>query len=294
MYYRRKILLGLLQVFGGSITKTDLQKYLFLLNQEMEIPVYEFIPNESGCYSFQANQDLLTLTKYEIVKESDILWNLADKTSYLNQLKTEDRILIEKFYTRFHEIKGDALIKYIFENYPYYAIHSATAERLLSDKKYKTVSDRRPKGTKQILFTIGYEGKSVEYYTNQLIEADVKVLCDVRRNPLSMKYGFSKSQLKAVVESAGIKYNHFPELGIASDKRQELKTKNDYDRLFSDYEKNILKTEEPALEKLYKLLLSEKRIALTCFEADYNSCHRSRTAKAFSIKFGNSHIVKHI
>src|ERR1035437_3588213 len=142
MYYRRKILLGLLQVFGGSITKTDLQRYLFLLNQEMEIPVYEFIPTESGCYSFQANQDLLTLTKYEIVKESDILWNLADKTSYLNQLKTEDRILIEKFYTRFHEIKGDALIKYIFENYPYYAIHSATAERLLSDKKYKTVSDR--------------------------------------------------------------------------------------------------------------------------------------------------------
>ena len=116
----------------------------------------------------------------------------------------------------------------------------------------------------------------------------------MRRNPLSMKYGFSKSQLKTVVESAGIKYYHFPELGIASEKRQELKTKNDCEKLFNDYEKDILKNDVPELEKLNKLLLSEKRIALTCFEADPNDCHRSRTVKAFSIKFGNNYTVKHI
>jgi len=239
MYYRRKILLGLLQAFGGSITDADLQKYLFLLNQVRDIPVYEFILTESGCYSFQANQDISTLTKYKLVQESGSLWNLADKISYLNQLKTEDRILIEKFYSSFHELNGDGLIKYVFENYPYYAINCTIAEKLLNPKKFKDVSDKKPKGRKQTLFTIGYEGKSVEYYTNQLIEADVKVLCDVRKNPLSMKYGFSKSKLKSVDESAGIKYYHFPELGIASDKRQELKAKNDYDKLFRDYEKSI-------------------------------------------------------
>jgi len=281
-------------VFGGSITKTDMQKYLFLLNQGMDIPVYEFIPNESGCFSYQANQDLSTLIKYKIVKESEDIWYLTDKTSFLNQLKAEDRTLIEKFYTRFQEIKGDALIKYVFENYPYYAINCLTAEKILSPKKYKEVSDKKPKGTKQTLFTIGYEGKSVEYYTNQLIEADIKVLCDIRKNPISMKYGFSKSQLKSVVESAGIKYIHFPELGVASEKRQELKTKNDYVRLFNDYEKDILKNEGPRLEEIYQLLLSNKRIALTCFEDDPNDCHRSRTAKAISIKFGNSYSVKHL
>jgi len=36
------------------------------------------------------------------------------------------------------------------------------------------------------------------------------------------------------------------------------------------------------------------RIALTCFEADYNYCHRSRTAKAVSIKFKNDYTLKHI
>jgi hypothetical protein len=294
MYYRRKILLGLIQKFGGSVTNTDLQRYLFLLNQDMGLPVYEFIPNNPGCYSFQANQDLSTLTKYKIVKESEGLWKLANKTSYLNQIIADDRNLIEKFYTRFNELKGDDLTKYIFENYPYYGIYSPDAERLLSPKRYKMVMDKIPHSTTQTIFTIGYEGKSVEFYTNQLIKADVKVLCDIRRNPLSMKYGFSKSQLKTVVESTGIKYIHLPELGIASEKRQELKAKSDYNKLFSEYEKHILKNELEGLEKVYQLLVSNKRIALTCFEADPNRCHRSRTVKALSVKFENNYNIKHI
>ena len=192
-------------MFGGSLTKMDLQRYLFLLNREIDIPVYEFIPYKFGCYYFQANQDSSTLAKYKIVKESDILWNLEDKTNYLDQLKTHDKILITKFYTRFYELKGEALIKYVYENYPYYAIHSTNAEKLLSTIKYKTVLDMKPKSTAQTLFTIGYEGKTDEFFTNQLIEADIKVLCDIRKNPLSMKYGFSKNQLKFIVENVGIK-----------------------------------------------------------------------------------------
>ncbi|MDR3666962.1 MAG: DUF488 domain-containing protein [Ignavibacteriaceae bacterium] len=272
----------------------DLQKYLFLLNQGKDDPFYEFIPYKFGCYSFQANQDLSTLNKYTIVKESDNFWNLEDKTNYLNQLKIHDRILITKLYSQFRELRGDALIKYVYEKYPYYAIHSTIAERLLSTINFKTVQDRKPKSTDQTLFTIGYEGKTVEYFTNQLINADVKVLCDVRKNPLSMKYGFSKNQLKNIVENVGINYLHFPELGIASDKRKELNIKNDYDRLFSEYERTTLRTEETGLEKLYQVLLSNKRIALTCFEADHNYCHRSRTAKALSIKFENNYKIIHI
>jgi len=50
------------------------------------------------------------------------------------------------------------------------------------------------------LFTIGYEGISLEEYFNRLIKNDVKVLVDVRNNPLSMKFGFSKTQLKRFCE----------------------------------------------------------------------------------------------
>lgn len=34
------------------------------------------------------------------------------------------------------------------------------------------------------------------------------------KNPISMKYGFSKSQLQNACEGVGISYNHFPDLGI--------------------------------------------------------------------------------
>lgn len=54
----------------------------------------------------------------------------------------------------------------------------------------------------------------LEQYLNKLIENDVKVLCDVRRNPISMKFGFSKHQLIKACNGVGIEYKHIPEVGI--------------------------------------------------------------------------------
>ena len=50
-----------------------------------------------------------------------------------------------------------------------------------------------------------------------------------------MKYGFSKKQLKTACNGVGIEYIHIPEVGIESDKRQELNTQADYDKLFKLY-----------------------------------------------------------
>ncbi|WP_375627098.1 DUF488 family protein [Bartonella sp. MU37NMGALS] len=73
-------------------------------------------------------------------------------------------------------------------------------------------------------FTIGYEGKSLENYLKSLIENNIKTLCDVRKNPISRKHGFSKRQLEKAVSNIDIEYMHMPELGIASEKRRNLKT----------------------------------------------------------------------
>ncbi len=65
MYYRRKIILSLLQVFDNKLDKIQLQKLLFLFSRyNIEKKTYDFVPYKYGCYSFQANQDLLTLKKY--------------------------------------------------------------------------------------------------------------------------------------------------------------------------------------------------------------------------------------
>jgi uncharacterized protein (DUF488 family) len=54
------------------------------------------------------------------------------------------------------------------------------------------------------LCTIGYEGRSLEDYLNVLLQEGVTLLCDVRRNPLSRKYGFSKSTLSRCCEEVGM------------------------------------------------------------------------------------------
>ena len=82
---------------------------------------------------------------------------------------------------------------------PELAINSVVAKEMLSADKYRKVVEARPQSNKTILFTIGYEGVSLEEYINKLIVNDVKVLCDVRKNSYSMKFGFSKSQPKLPV-----------------------------------------------------------------------------------------------
>jgi len=109
-----------------------------------------------------------------------------------------------------------------------------------------------------------------------------------------MKYGFSKKQLKNVVENAGIKYIHIPALGIESDKRQQLNTKEDYDNLFQNYKLNTIPQRDAEILELYKMFIENKRIALMCFEADHNFCHRSRTIEALEKKFEKEFLIKHL
>jgi uncharacterized protein (DUF488 family) len=106
------------------------------------------------------------------------------------------------------------------------------------------------------------------------------MLVDVRNNPISMKYGFSKNQLRKYCGSLGILYVHIPEVGIQSDQRQELNTQQDYDALFELYRKNNLSKTHNAQLQILDLLKEHKRIALTCFEANICQCHRKHLAEA--------------
>jgi uncharacterized protein (DUF488 family) len=79
---------------------------------------------------------------------------------------------------------------------------------LSSPADRERVDAARPRQKRPGLLTIGYEGKSLETYLNQLIKAGVTLLCDVRRNAVSRKYGFSKSTLSEARMRVGIDYEH--------------------------------------------------------------------------------------
>ena len=65
MYYRRKILLSLLQVFDNK-RKIEVAKVVFYTTVCKQTNVH-FVPYKYGCYSFQANADLKTMIKYNMV-----------------------------------------------------------------------------------------------------------------------------------------------------------------------------------------------------------------------------------
>jgi len=280
IYRRQKILLALLESFGGSLKNTDLQKYLFLFTRLQNDKCYEFVPYKFGCFSFQVYEDKRQLINKGLLKDSFHCVLENNKTNYSNFLTHEDNIKIWQIKKRFHQLKGKNLIKYVYLTYPYYAIKSSIAKQLLTKAEFQHVEANVPINNETVLYTIGYEGKSLEEYLNILIRQDIQVLCDVRKNAYSMKYGFSKKTLKNSTETVGIQYLHFPDLGIVSDDRKNLTCQNDYDTLFETYEHTVLKNANLAIPQLHSHLKNHKRIALTCFEKSPQMCHRTRVAQA--------------
>jgi len=295
MYYRRKIILSLLQVFGGELEKIQLRKLLFLFTRfQKDKKSFDFVPYKFGCFSFQANADLSTLKKYGIVSDSEKSWKKEDEINYINELKVEDKKIIKDFKIIYANKTSDDLINLTYKRYPYYSINSTVAEKYLTKEEFKNLDNFRSFEDDIVLFTIGYEGITLETYLNKLIKNNIKVLCDVRKNALSMKYGFSKSQLKNACNGVGIEYLHIPEVGIESDQRQELKTQSDYDLLFEEYKNNNLKKSINSQAEILNLLIENKRIALTCFEADICQCHRKHLSEAVTNLKGFKYKLEHL
>lgn len=280
LYYREKIILSLLEEFNNTLSKTQLQKYLFLFTRMQNEPSYDFIPYNFGCFSFQASKDLEHLQKDNLIYHNEE-WNLAPvKKSYKDMLTNEDRLVLYKIRKNYKHLSQRELVRQVYLDYPYYTIHSTIKEEMLSkeeqagiDKyieKHYSLNDETP-----TLFTIGYEGISFEMYLNKLIQYNIKLLIDVRKNPFSHKYGFSKGILASVVNKMGIKYVHIPELGIITEKRKKLETIDDYKSLFDEYE-TTLPSKESYLREILNYMDKYKRVALTCFEKDVNKCHRTR------------------
>lgn len=280
MFYRRKLILALLKELGGELTATQLQKYLFLVTREQESKSFDFVPYYYGCFSFQANQDILTMTKQGMLAERESRVVLGDLKDYMPELTIFDQNIIREVKKDFGGLSANDLIRYIYVRYPFYAINSTIANELLTQEELQKVDKQRRHFDEPKLFSIGYEGKSLERYLDFLIINDVRVLCDVRKNAYSQKYGFSESQLEKACKGVGIKYIHVPELGIESDMRQNLDSQSDYDKLFDYYEKNTLPKNWSYLLKVREIIDTEGRVALTCFEQNPRQCHRTRVAKA--------------
>ena len=149
------------------------------------------------------------------------------------------------------------------------------------------IAIKEPSSKTPVVYTIGYEGVSIEKFIRKLESENIQCLLDVRRNPLSRKPGFSKKSLQQHLQIAGIEYRHIPQLGIPSSMRQGLNTKEDYSYLFDQYEQEILPVAEREKNDLIEKI-AETNSALLCFEADPDCCHRSRLSRVIAVETGYS------
>lgn len=296
LYDRQRLLLTLLDALDGVAASTDFQKLLFLYTREWEDePSYDFVPYQFGSFSFSSYADKRKLIERGLLEEDAARWVLTETGKVAAR---RERALLERTrrFAASQPRRGDALIAEVYRRYPYYATRSKIAERVLTtaaDRAAIAAARPAPKGPGVV--TIGYEGRSLEAYLNTLLQDSVTLLCDVRRNPLSRKYGFAKSTLSKACENVGIRYEHVPELGIASEERRELKTQADYDALFADYERTSLPRQGVALEKISQWVRSGgHRVALTCYEAEPCQCHRHCVAEALERLGGAALAPRHL
>ena len=231
-------ILSLIGTDPDGLLAIEIQKLMFVFSQEeCRVPLYDFIPYQKGCYSPTLAADIHKLAERRLLmsakeENGQKRWSLTE-TGRVHVIGHRAIAIRFAQFRRGYSLRGRDLLVDVYRRYPYFCIKSEIAGWLLRDDAEALDAIKRAKPKSQTpLASIGYEGRTFENYLNALIRNGITILCDVRKNPISRKYGFSKATLKNACDGIGIKYRHYPDLGIPSYERQDLRCQADYDELF--------------------------------------------------------------
>jgi len=275
---RQKVLISILQEAGGQASRVQLMKWAFLLGMETlsqgGSSYYHFVPYLYGPHSFSLYQEIDALLRdgvLEVQKES-LKWKLQDSFQKEILLPTSLKTDLRYIMNKYGSMKNSQLIDIIYDRYPWFTINCQDLNKQQSSRPV----------AEPAVYTIGYEGLSVDDFLNRLMKNGIQCILDVRNNPISRRYGFHKSTLSRLCELLDLEYLHFPELGIPSAARERLSTKDDYEKLFHDYRKSTLPDQSRTLKSVASILRSCPSV-LVCMEADPDYCHRKSLAESLSL-----------
>jgi uncharacterized protein (DUF488 family) len=129
-----------------------------------------------------------------------------------------------------------------------------------------------------MLFTVGYQGRSLDEMIADLLDARVERLVDVRELPLSRRKGFSKTALNEALRQAGIEYVHLKALGNPKPNRERYWA-GDIKGGAAVYRKHLNNGSRWALVELAESL-GKHSACLLCFERNHAECHRDVIVEA--------------
>lgn len=141
------------------------------------------------------------------------------------------------------------------------------------------------------LYTIGYEKARLGDVVATLREAGVTTLIDVRDRPQSRRPGFSKRQLAAGLEEAGIHYVGLRALGTPPEGRLAGR-KGDWPRFWHIVATRLDGTEAELALQEAAAVAQRGASCLLCYEADWHCCHRRRVAEILAERHGFA--VRHL
>ncbi len=127
------------------------------------------------------------------------------------------------------------------------------------------------------IWTIGHSTRKIDIFLSLLQENGIKVVADVRMYPGSKRYPqFGREALANSLNEAGIRYEHFPELGgrrKAKPDSHNTAWRNEAFRGYADY----METDDfrKGIERLVDFADQSGPAAIMCAEAVWWRCHRS-------------------
>lgn len=278
MLNRQKCILYMIEQARRPVTRLEVTKWAFLLAQEMPSgggsSFYDFLPYHYGPFSFTLVHEADRLVRSGYLRDARVgrsdAWERAtdvpgDTADLSGSVQSNAARVVERFAAK----PAAYLMDYVYEHFPWYTANSRVRQL-----------EKRPVAPLGV-YTVGYEGCSVDRLLNVLMLKGIRRIIDVRRNPVARRYGLHKSSLDRLCGKLDIDYVHVPAVGIGCELRRNLDGPDAYSKLFETYERKLLPSEPNAVAAIARMT-TEEPAALMCMEADPSMCHRSRLANVIA------------
>lgn len=278
MHPRKRLLLRLAHLEGGEIDRMRLVKLAFLVAQNPDTPArlrYDFVPYRQGPFSFALYRDWSTLAAAGLTLddgEGGKSFRIT-KTgqSLANMMRGEFVGLADSVHKEWSGKPIEALIDDVYRRYPWYAHKSDRDDG---------IHKRDVPSAKLAVYTVGYQGLSIDAFLNLLISRGITRLVDTRFTPASRVYGYHATTLQRICGYVGIHFQPEPSLGVPKPVRDRfIETRNH--RRFARQYSDIVRVNWDRVLATSELMAAEPT-AVMCYERNVHDCHRNLLAEELS------------
>ncbi len=141
------------------------------------------------------------------------------------------------------------------------------------------------------VFTLGYQGLSLEDYCQILLDAGIGVVLDVRERPWSYNRRYIGSIMKNSLAEVGVDYKHLKACGNPSINRKTAGSVEECLEMYQKYLANNLGCLDELCAEISAADDLGTPACLTCYEREPRECHRTILLNFLSEQIGTLQIT---